>query len=401
MLKAPVIRLSPNNRQATLLAQHAGFARVAFNHALAGKEWRNDYLLRPRFNAVKATLYPWSAGLSQNAGKNAIVHRGQAIKRWGAYRKALKAGHRTRFVGIPRFRKKGRNDSHQADNGVATIKADGLHLRLPCVGMVRMTGPVRWETAIRRCVIRKDAGHWYASLMLEDVAEPFILNGGPAVGIDMGLKTLAARSDGTEYANPKPLAGMLGRLRRMDKAIARSRNINGKLNTNRRVKLYERRAALHKRIRDTRCDYHHKATTAIAKGFGVVKVETLNISGLMRKRTVARTFADAGVGEFLRQLEYKCGWYGAEFVKVDRWFPSSQLCHHCGHRNATLKLAQRGWHCGGCGALNQRDLNAALNIRDYHAASYCRARTRRLRKSGTAPVAAGEVSTSPSSANQP
>ena len=94
------------------------------------------------------------------------------------------------------------------------------------------------------------------------------------------------------------------------------------LNTNRRVNLYERRAALHKRIRDTRCDYHHKATTAIAKSFGVVKVETLNISGLMRNRTVARAFADAGVGEFLRQLEYKCGWYGAEFVKVDRWFPS-------------------------------------------------------------------------------
>ena len=179
------------------------------------------------------------------------------------------------------------------------------------------------------------------------------------------------------------------------------------LNTNRQVKLYERRAALHKRIRDTRCDYHHKATTAIAKGFGVVKVETLNICGLMRNRTVARTFADAGVGEFLRQLEYKCGWYGAEFVKVDRWFPSSQLCHHCGHRNATLKLAQRGWYCGGCGALNQRDLNAALNIRDYnnirdyHAASYRRDRTRRLRKSGTAPVAAGEVSTSYQPAHPP
>ena len=113
--------------------------------------------------------------------------------------------------------------------------------------------------------------------------------------------------------------------------IARSRNVHGKsAHSNRRERLYVRRRNLHARIVNVRNDNHHKATTAIAKTSDRVVVETLNVSGMLRNRKLARAIADAGMSGFLTKLEYKCAWYGVEFAKVDRWFASSKLCAHCG-----------------------------------------------------------------------
>ena len=112
----------------------------------------------------------------------------------------------------------------------------------------------------------------------------------------------------------------------MDKAIARSRNVHGKAShSKRRERLYSRRRKLHARTANVRNDCHQKATTAIAKSAGRVVVETLNVSGMLRNHRLARSIADAGMAGFLTKLEYKCAWYGAEFVKADRWFPSSKL----------------------------------------------------------------------------
>ena len=146
-------------------------------------------------------------------------------------------------------------------------------------------------------------------------------------------------------------------------AIARSRTAHGRSNhSNRRERLYAKRRKVHARIVQTRNDNHHKATTAIAKCAGRVVVETLNVSGMLRNRRLARAIADAGMAGFLAKLEYKCAWYGAEFVKADRWFPSSKLCAHCGWHNGELSLSDREWWCGSCGALNERDANAAMNL---------------------------------------
>ena len=114
-----------------------------------------------------------------------------------------------------------------------------------------------------------------------------------------------------------------------------------------------------------RNDNHHKATTAIAKSAGRVVVETLNVSGMVRNRRLSRAISDAGMSGFLTKLEYKCAWYGAEFVKADRWFASSKLCAHCGWKNGGLTLSDREWWCGGCGALNERDHNAAMNLSNW------------------------------------
>ena len=121
---------------------------------------------------------------------------------------------------------------------------------------------------------------------------------------------------------------------------------------------------------NVRNDHHHKATTAIAKSAGRVVVETLNVAGMIRNRRLARAVSDAGVSGFLAKLEYKCAWYGAEYVKADRWYPSSKLCSHCGWKNDDLTLADREWWCGGCGALNERDYNAAVNLSNWPGLSF-------------------------------
>ena len=182
---------------------------------------------------------------------------------------------------------------------------------------------------------------------------------------------MAVCSDGTTVENPKAPATGLKRLRRLDKAIARSRNVHGRSShSNRRERLYARRRRLHARVVNVRNDNHHKATTAIAKSCGRVVVETLNVSGMMRNRKLARAIADAGMSGFFSKMEYKCCWYGAEFVKADRWYPSSKLCAHYGWKNDDLKLSDREWRCSGCAALNEQDLNAAMNFSNWPGLSF-------------------------------
>ena len=198
-----------------------------------------------------------------------------------------------------------------------------------------------------------------------------LLKPGPTIGVDVGVGTIATCSDGTTVENPKALTSSIKKLRRLDKAIARSRKVQGRGNhSTRRERLYVQRRRLHARIANVRNDNHHKATAAIAKTVGRVVVETLNVTGMVRNRRMARAIADAGMAGFLAKLEYKCAWYGAEFVKADPWFASSKLCAHCGWHNSDLDLATASGGVGGCGAFNQHDHNAAANLSNWPGLSF-------------------------------
>ena len=197
---------------------------------------------------------------------------------------------------------------------------------LPKIGHVAMVEELRFGGSIREVTINRTAGTWFACFAVEDGQPVPPVKSGPTTGVDVGVGTLAVCSNGLQVENPKALRGALRRLRRVDKAIARSINGHGRSNhSNRRGRLYAKRRKVHARIVNARNDNHHKATTAIAKSAGRVVVETLNVSGMLRNRRLARAIADAGMSGFLAKLEYKCAWYGAQFVKAHRWFPSSRL----------------------------------------------------------------------------
>ena len=370
MLKSHRVALRPTPEQESLFLQHAGFVRFAYNWAVgefkAGLhmgEWLTERTLRPRWNLVKTIIAPWARALSQNAAKYAIIDLGQASSNWGEYRRSLKRGIRCRRVGFPRFKRRRHEQGFRADNGPATVRVDGKVVILPRIGRVAMVEWLRFVGRICEVTVSRTAGRWFASFSI-DTGEPVTpVKDGPTIGVDVGIAKLAVCSDGTVVENPKALGTVLARLRKVDKSIARSRKVHGRNQySNRRERLYAMRRRLHARAVNVRNDTHHKATTMIAKLAGRVVIEDLNVSGMMRNRRLARALGDAGMAGFLGKLVYKCRWYGAEVIEVSRWFPSSRLCSGCGYKNDDLTLSERHWSCAGCGALNERDLNAALNL---------------------------------------
>jgi putative transposase len=379
MKKSHRIALKPTPEQEALFGQHAGYARFAYNWAVsefrAGLdvgEWLNERTLRPRWNKVKGVIAPWGSELSQNAAKYAIIDLGQAAEGWGEYCRRVKAGQRpSRRVGFPRFKRRKHEQGFRADNGPDTVKVAGKIVILPKIGQVATVEQLRFAGSIREVTVNRTADTWFACCCVEDGQEPPPVKDGPTIGVDVGVGTMATCSDGTTVENPRALANGLKQLRRLDKALARSRNVHGRSNhSNRRERLYANRRRRHARVVNVRNDNHHKATTAIAKSAGRVVVETLNVAGMVRNRRLARAIADAGMSGFLAQLDYKCGWYGAEYVKADRWYASSKLCAHCGWKNDDLTLSDREWWCSGCGILNNRDANAAMNLAHWPGLSF-------------------------------
>jgi putative transposase len=189
-----------------------------------------------------------------------------------------------------------------------------------------------------------------------------------AVGVDLGLTTLAALSTGETIEGPNAQKAALKRLCRANKAMARKQR--GSKNA---LKQKARLAKLHARVANIRRDATHKATTMLAKRFRVIGIEDLNVRGMVKNQHLARAVSDAGFFEFRRQLEYKARMYGARVVVADRWFPSSKTCSCCGVVKATLALAERTFRCDDCGFEAGRDHNAALNLQRLAASSAMKA----------------------------
>jgi putative transposase len=209
-----------------------------------------------------------------------------------------------------------------------------------------------------RVSVSRNAGCWYASLTVEREPHPSSTPRNGTVGVDLGVKHLATLSDGTVVPNPRALGTRLKALRKAQKEL--SRKVKGSA---RREKAKKRVTRLHARVADVRADAINKATTMIASNYSVVCVEDLNVAGMVKNRSLARSLSDAALGEFRRQLEYKTARTGAALRVVDRWFPSSKTCSNCGVVKAKLPLSERTFNCDDCGLSIDRDLNAAINIR--------------------------------------
>jgi putative transposase len=177
------------------------------------------------------------------------------------------------------------------------------------------------------------------------------------VGIDRGITSLIVTSDGEKIANPKHFKRLRYKLRQAQKAL--SRKVKG---SNNREKARREVARIHAKIADTRNDFLHKLTTRLVRENQTIAVEDLAVKNMLKNHKLAQAISDASWGELIRQLGYKCQWYGRTLVKIDRWFPSSKRCGRCGHVVEKLPLDIREWDCSECGTHHDRDINAAQNI---------------------------------------
>lgn len=208
------------------------------------------------------------------------------------------------------------------------------------------------------------AGRWFVSIQCREEVPDRQATGDP-VGVDLGIKTMTVCSNGEEFENSKALRRAQRKLRLLQRELAR-RTKGGQNWKKTKAKI----AKQHARIANIRHDALHKTTSSlVAKDKpeeerpSVIVIEDLNVNGMLRNHNLAQAISDVGFAEFRRQLGYKCEWYGIELMVANRFFPSSRLCRHCGCLNSELKLSDREWVCD-CGSVLDRDMNAAINLRN-------------------------------------
>lgn len=388
MLYAIRVRLYPNAAQREFFAKTFGCCRWVFNDALAycqrqyeaGEKRPSGYDLQKRLPALKAEN-TWLSEADSQALQRACSDLD------GAYKNFFRRVKNGETPGFPRFKSRHRGDATYTATSASTIALEPCRLKLPKAGWVRCRGGRVWEGRIKRATVRQTpSGKYYATVLVDDgldlPAQPE--TGLSPLGIDVGCKTkgfthqFAALSTGEIILAPAEYKRQMKRLRRASRRLARKQK--GSAN---RLKQKRRVAQLHERISAVRRDFLHKLTHQLTRENQALAVEDLNVQGMMRrpatkpdpdrpeaflpngasrKRGLNRSLASVSLGEFFRQLEYKCAWRGVALLKVGRWEPSSKRCSSCGEINDALTLADRRWQCPACGAELHRDINAAVNI---------------------------------------
>ena len=357
MLRAHKIRLSPTFGQEQWLLQACGVARFCYNWGLA--EWQRQYevggkpsayALKKQLNAIKRQAFLWMYDVTKCAVDTGFRNLDAAFKN---FFRRCKNGDTKK--GYPRFKSRKRSKKSFRMDG-SRVKLNGHWIKLEKLdGLINMAEPLRFGGEVKSVTISESAGRWYIAINVEREL-PEHKHPQESVGVDLGVKTLAVLSDGREFENQKLLRSELRKLKRLNQELSRRQKGSGRW-----WRTKDKLTKLHRKIANRRLDYQHKISTQIASTYRVIGVEDLNVAGLLKNHCLALSLADAGFGEIQRQLGYKAEWYGGLLVEIDRFFPSSKLCRHCGCTNTDLTLADREWICD-CGAVLNRDSNAAINI---------------------------------------
>lgn len=357
--------LDLTNVQRTACFKHAGVARFAYNWGLArkqaaykaGEKVPSALDLHRELNTLKQTEYPWMYEVSKCAPQEALRDLDTAYKHF--FRKAkLKAqGKYSGKLGFPKFKKKSKAIGSFRVTG--SIKVSSHTVQLPRIGPVRLHehGYIPTDAKLLSATVSEQAGRWYVSLQVEEKQEQPEPPASAAIGVDLGIKTLATCSDGTVFENPRALKQAQKKLRRLEKQ--KSRRVKGSKN---RAKARQAIATLHARIVHIRKDATHKLTSYLVKNHALVAIEDLHVAGMLKNHCLAQAVSESNFGEIRRQLEYKAAWHGTHLVTIARFYPSSKTCSACGYVKDDLSLGERTFICDGCGNVLDRDLNAARNI---------------------------------------
>jgi putative transposase len=356
MEKAFRYRFYPTTEQEQLLRQTMGCVRLVYNKALASRTeaWyerqeRVDYVL------TSSMLTGWKKQEELDFLNNvSCVPLQQGLRHLQKAFGNFWAG-RAKY---PSFKKKHHGGSAEFTKSAFKWK-DGQLFLAKCSEPL----PIVWSRELPNgcspsmvTVKLSASGQWHVSLLVDtDIEELPKIN--KAIGLDVGITSLIATSDGDKITNPKHFKRLKKKLKREQKVLSRKQK--GSRN---RQKARLKVARVHRQISDSRKDFLHKLTTQLVRENQTIVVEDLAIKNMVKNHKLASSISDASWGELVRQLDYKCRWYGRELIKIDRWFPSSKRCGNCGHIVGKMPLNIREWECPSCGANHDRDINASKNI---------------------------------------
>lgn len=370
MKRSHVIRLNTTPDQDISFRKACGVARHAYNWALA--RWKEARAkgervkmkdLKREYNQIKGEQFPWVYEVTKCAPEQAFSDLNQAfanywrMKEDGTQPKLKHPRKDGEEAGFPHFKSKKRDRlSFYLANDKFSV--DGHALRVPKRGNVNMTEALRFQGKVLSAVLSYQAGWWFIAIAVEVKHEIPIHNGG-TVGIDLGIKTLATRSDGMVFENQRHYRTSCGRIKGLSKSL--SRKVGGSQNWWKHTK---KLAKAHYRVANQRQGSLHKMTTPVARTHVLIGLESLNAKGMLANHKLAQAVSDASFFEVKRQLLYKSEQHGGSVQLVSRWSASSRTCHACGWVKEDVTLADRVFICEQCGVVLDRDFNASLNIRD-------------------------------------
>jgi putative transposase len=351
-------RIDPTAEQEAALSHYASARRFVFNWALARRKETYEQTGKSiSWSELSAELtglkykpgFEWLKEIDSQLLQQALADCTRAFDNF--FQK------RARF---PKFKKK--QNAHQSFRISQRVTLKDGRVYIPKIGLVAVRQSQAVDLPLKSATFKRDAtGKWHVCLVVEfdlpDLPKPAIETE-TADGIDVGSDRFATDSDGGVTENPRFFRKAERKIERASRRFSRRKKGGAD-----RAKACRALAREYEKVANKRADFAHKFSTSVVKENRTIACETLNLKG-MSKTKLAKSVTDAAHRETFRKIEYKARWRNRNFVSIDRWFPSSQLCSCCGRRNQELSLSDRFWNCGSCGARHDRDHNAAKNISD-------------------------------------
>ena len=370
MLRAVKIRLYPNKTQTEQFNKLLGCYRVVYNQCLARKI--NSY----KENKVSENLSTLGYFVHHELLKddNFIWLREQNTKVLKQAVNDMLSAYKNFFTqhrGFPKFKsKKDNKQSCRFELGAISRRNDYTAYKLSLANIKNVKFKCnkkyaeylqKYKSNIRQATLSKlPCDEFYLSILVDgDLTHKGLRDTDNAVGIDLGVKDFVITSDGEVFDNLHFKKYQSNKIKRLQRQLSRRQKVS-----NNRNKSRKRLAKLYKKINDKKQYYLHQVSNILINENQVICMEDLNVKGMLRNHKLAESIQEMNFGEFKRILEYKAKWYNRKIVYVDRFYPSSKTCNHCGYINKQLKLSDRQWICPKCGEVIERDYNAALNILD-------------------------------------